>query len=59
LVTSLTQIIVEGLDSFTAELLQFLIWNMHGSWRLVGQHPREIRCLRETEKWNVGLAQWV
>jgi hypothetical protein len=25
LVTSLTQIIVEGLDSFTAELLQFLI----------------------------------
>jgi hypothetical protein len=46
----LTQMTVEGLDGFKAELLHFLIWDVDCFWRLVGQHPREIRRLRETEK---------
>ena len=47
---SLTQMTVEGLNGFEAELPQFLVRDLDGYWRLVGQHPRKVRRLHETEK---------
>jgi hypothetical protein len=52
--TSLTQMTVECLNGSEAEFCQFLIWNVDRLRRHVGQHPREVRRLHETENRKSG-----
>jgi len=53
-ISSLTHMILEGLNGSKAEIYQFLIRDVDCLWRIVGQHPREVRRLHETEKRKSG-----